>query len=127
MMQHLTDEDRHFWAVEAASWAIIVLGSLLIVWLLIGSYGVFAHSLDCKGRPVPESIKFNCCGKADHYLIDATMVHEHADGSWTVDVEGQTINVPAERALPSNDGCWHIFFDKRRPEFPYCLFIVPGV
>jgi hypothetical protein len=100
--------------------------------LILFSHGAHAHDLDCIGRPVPTSTKWFCCSNAEHHLLSADQARENSDGSWTVKINSYIITVPKERALPSEDGCWHIFFDpgvedRNGHPFPYCFFWVPGV
>jgi hypothetical protein len=110
----------------------ILVGFLLaaaVLWALISL--AHAHDLDCQGKPVPESTKLNCCGKADHYILEPGQARENPeDGSWTVHVNGYTITVPEEKAFPSEDGCWHIFYNPNNTKgdgtpYPYCFFWVP--
>lgn len=114
-----------------------VARSVVFGMLLGWNWGALAHSLDCKGHPVPTSTKWNCCGLADYHLLDASQVHENDDGSWdvVVKVKGKDLilHVEKEHALPSVDGCFGIFFNpdsdsgRGHTPWPYCFFFVPSV
>jgi hypothetical protein len=36
-----------------------------------------AHDADCRGRPPPERVKMQCCGRADYHALD----HRDADNN----------------------------------------------
>jgi hypothetical protein len=70
-----------------------------------------AHDADCRGRPPPERVKMQCCGRADYHALDPGQIHRDADLNYVVDVDGFTLVVPERNAEPSNDDCSAIFFD----------------
>ena len=69
-----------------------------------------AHEKGCNGSSVPKSIKVNCCGKAEDHLLEPEQVTRGANDEYIVSVEGLTLTIPSNKALPSSDSCSHIFF-----------------
>lgn len=70
----------------------------------------YAHDLQCDGNPVPEGVKLNCCGKADEHRVDPANVTRADNGDFIVVSPPYTFTVPEANALPSADGCSHIFY-----------------
>lgn len=69
-----------------------------------------AHDKGCDGDPVPIAIKLDCCGKADEHRVEPEQIHRGPNDEYVVAFEGYLFVIPADKALPSNDGCSHIFF-----------------
>jgi hypothetical protein len=92
-----------------------------------------AHDKGCDGSPVPAGIKLDCCGKTDEHQLKPEHIRRGPNDEYIVSFEGYTFVIPADKALPSNDPCSHIFFpnvwalnggrDRRTPEV-YC-FLTP--
>jgi hypothetical protein len=70
-----------------------------------------AHDKGCDGNPVPGGIKLNCCGKADEHQLKPEQISRGPDGEYIVSFEDYRFVIPADKALPSNDHCSHIFFE----------------
>ena len=70
-----------------------------------------AHDKGCDGNPVPVAIKLDCCGKADEHRVKPEQIRRGADDEYIVSFEDYTFVIPADKALPSNDHCSHIFFE----------------
>lgn len=69
-----------------------------------------AHDKDCDGGVVSEKIKSDCCGEADEHQLSPEQIGRGPNGEYIVSVEGYTFVIPADKALPSNDTCSHVFF-----------------
>jgi hypothetical protein len=69
------------------------------------------HDKGCDGNPVPGRIKFDCCGKADEHQLKPEQISRGPNDEYIVSFEGYTFVIPADKALPSNDHCSHIFFE----------------
>jgi len=69
-----------------------------------------AHDKGCDGNPVPVAIKLDCCGKADEHRLTPEQIRRGLNGEYIVSFEDYTFVIPADKALPSNDPCSHIFF-----------------
>ena len=61
--------------------------------------------------PVPGRIKLDCCGEADEHLLKPEQISRGLNDEYIVRFEGYTFVIPADKALPSNDHCSHIFFE----------------
>ena len=70
-----------------------------------------AHDKGCDGNPVPEGIKLDCCGEADEHQLKPEQISRGPNDEYIVSFEGYTFVIPADKALPSNDPCSHIFFE----------------
>jgi hypothetical protein len=70
-----------------------------------------AHDKGCDGNPVPGRIKLDCCGEADEHQLKPEQISRGLNDEYIVSFEGYTFVVPADKALPSNDHCSHIFFN----------------
>jgi hypothetical protein len=70
-----------------------------------------AHDKGCDGNPVPVAIKLDCCGKADEHRVKPEQIRRGANDEYIVSFEDYTFVIPADKALPSNDHCSHIFFE----------------
>ncbi len=53
----------------------------------------------------------DCCGKADEHQLKAEQISRGPNDEYIVRFEGYTFEIPADKALPSNDPCSHIFFE----------------
>ena len=115
-----------------AVWALIAVLSMTAMTIESAS----AHDKGCDGNPVPVAIKLDCCGKADEHQVKPEQIRRGPNDEYIVSFEGYTFVIPADKALPSNDHCSHIFFENvwaiaggnvmRFPETPgvYC-FLTP--
>jgi hypothetical protein len=88
-------------------WAIIAIPAFAAMMIESAS----AHDKGCDGNPVPGGIKLDCCGKADEHQLKPEQISRGPSDEYIVSFEGYTFVVPADRALPSNDPCSHIFFE----------------
>lgn len=82
-------------------------GSLLIVALAFVSPAL-AHDEWANGGPVPAWVKASCCGPADAHHLRPDQVHRVSDEYYEVD--GYKRKIPAQQALPSQDGEYWIFY-----------------
>jgi hypothetical protein len=62
-------------------------------------------------QPVPGGIKLDCCGKADEHRLKPEQISRGPNDEYIVSFERYTFVIPADKALPSNDHCSHIFFE----------------
>jgi hypothetical protein len=90
-------------------WAWAVIAVLAFTAMTIESAS--AHDKGCDDNPVPEAIKLDCCGKADEHQLKPDQISRGANGEYIVSFEDYTFVIPADKALPSNDHCSHIFFE----------------
>jgi hypothetical protein len=72
--------------------------------------GASAHDKDCDGNPVLDRIKVDCCGEAEEHQLKPEQISRGPNDEYIVSFEGYTFVIPADKALPSNDPCSHIFF-----------------
>jgi hypothetical protein len=70
-----------------------------------------AHDKGCDDNPVPAMIKLNCCGSADEHQLKPEQISRAPNGEYIVSVEDHRFVIPADKALPSNDHCSHIYFE----------------
>ena len=70
-----------------------------------------AHDKGYDGNPLPVRIKLDCCGKADEHQLKPERITRGSNGEYIVSSEGYTFVIPANKALPGNDPCSHIFFE----------------
>jgi hypothetical protein len=70
-----------------------------------------AHDKGCDGNLVPMRIKSDCCGEAEHHLLKPEAISRGPNNEYIVSFERYTFLIPADKALPSNDPCSHIFFE----------------
>jgi hypothetical protein len=40
-----------------------------------------ALDVDCRGRPPPERVKMQCCGRANYHALDPSQIHRDADNN----------------------------------------------
>ena len=85
-----------------------------------------AHDVGCKGIPVEPAVKSGCCGVADALQVPPESVRQEANGVWHIAIDGadheirDTNGAPLEM-LPSNDGCYWIWYRRQNvgwPPFP---------
>jgi hypothetical protein len=72
--------------------------------------GASAHDKDCDGNPVLGRIKVDCCGEAEEHQLKPEQIRRGPNDEYIVSFESYTFVIPADKALPSNDPCSHIFF-----------------
>jgi hypothetical protein len=89
----------------------MVAAVTLLAFAAMTIQGASAHDKGCDGNPVPVAIKLDCCGKADDHQLKPEQISRSPDGEYIVSSEGYTFVIPANKALPSNDPCSHIFFE----------------
>jgi len=53
----------------------------------------------------------DCRGEADEHRLKPEQIRRGPHGEYIVSFEGYTFVIPADKALPSNDHCSHIFFE----------------
>ena len=70
--------------------------------------GASAHDKGCDGNPLPRAIKLDCCGEADEHQLKPEQISRGPNHEYSF--EDYTFVIPADKALPSNDHCSHIFF-----------------
>jgi hypothetical protein len=90
-----------------AVWALIAVLSLTAMTIESAS----AHDKGCDGNPVPVAIKLDCCGKADEHQVKPEQITRGPNDEYIVSVDDYRFVIPADKALPSNDRCSHIFFE----------------
>lgn len=81
-----------------------------------------AHDQWADGSAIPAWVKSSCCGPADAHHLTPAMVTR--DGDYYV-VSGYNHRIPANQALPSQDGDYWIFYrdDGGIQSGVYCFFI----
>jgi hypothetical protein len=89
-----------FWAVSA----VLALTAMTIE-------SASAHDKGCDDNPVPVAIKLDCCGKADEHQVKPEQITRGPNDEYIVSFDDYTFVIPADKALPSNDRCSHIFFE----------------
>jgi hypothetical protein len=52
----------------------------------------------------------DCCGEADEHQLKPEQISRGPNKEYIVSLDGFTFVIPADKALPSNDHCRHIFF-----------------
>ena len=93
---------------ERFSWFWAVIAVLAVAAMAIESAS--AHDKGCDGNPVLGGIKVDCCGKAEEHGLKPEQISRGPNDEYIVSFEGYTFVIPADKALPSNDPCSHIFF-----------------
>jgi hypothetical protein len=88
-------------------WALIAVVAFAAMTIESAS----AHDKGCDGNPVPRAIKLDCCGEAEEHQLKPEQIRRGANGEYIVSFEDYTFVIPADKALPSNDPCSHIFFE----------------
>ncbi len=106
-----------------------------------------AHDFGCDGKPPPEEVKRNCCGKADAHRVGPGTEYPltFIDGGVQITVRGHKHGWKEEEIMESRDGCYWAWWqdgstvegcgleggtcrDVKDPEpYFYCLMIPRGV
>jgi hypothetical protein len=89
---------------------LLVLSTGLAAFTAMAIESASAHDKGCDGNPVPVAIKLDCCSKADEHQLKPEQISRGPDDEYIVRFEGYLFVIPAKKALPSHDGCSHIFF-----------------
>jgi hypothetical protein len=87
-------------------WAVITVLAFATITIESAS----AHDKGCDGNPVPVGIKLDCCGGSEEHQLKPEQIRRGTNNEYIVSFEGYTFVIPADKALPSNDPCSHIFF-----------------
>ena len=114
-----------------SKWTSSGLAGLLAVWL--SSSCGYAHDVWADGKRVPDWVKQYCCGPNDVHHLTPEMVHaykksEGPKAGYPMDyyiVDGYPYPVDADRALPSQDGDYWIFYSHTDNGFSgvFCFFV----
>jgi hypothetical protein len=88
-------------------WAVIAV----LAFAAVAIESASAHDKGCDGNPVPVAIKLDCCGQADEHRLKPEQITRGPNDEYIVSFERYTFVIPADKALPSNDHCSHIFFE----------------
>jgi hypothetical protein len=89
---------------------LLVLPMGLVAFTATAIEGASAHDKGCDGNPVLGRIKLDCCGEAEEHQLKPEQISRGPNDEYIVSFEGYTFVIPADKALPSNDPCSHIFF-----------------
>jgi hypothetical protein len=89
---------------------LLVLPMGLVAFTAMVIEGASAHDKDCDGNPVLGRIKVDCCGEAEEHQLKPEQIRRGPNDEYIVSFESYTFVIPADKALPSNDPCSHIFF-----------------
>jgi hypothetical protein len=81
----------------------------LVAFTAMAIEGASAHDDDCDGNPVLGRIKADCFGEAEEHQLKPEQIRRGPNGDYIVGFEAYTFVIPADKALPSNDPCSHIF------------------
>lgn len=94
--------------------------------LLLWTTPVLAHDTWSDGTPVPDWVRKACCGPQDVHHLRADQVHAESAG---YRIDGYAGVVPYDRAEPSPDGTYWIFyrqFKDGQQSGVYCFFAPPA-
>jgi hypothetical protein len=94
----------------------------MIVGLALAAGSASAHDVWANGETVPEWVKKACCGPADAHHLTAGQVHILPDG---FRVDGYFEMIPKEKAQPSADGDYWIFYrtlSNGQQSMVYCFY-----
>jgi hypothetical protein len=77
-----------------------------------------AHDLDCHGMPISQATKLGCCGAGDAHFGEPWQFYRDSKGFWHYLAAGQDfrlihgapINNDKIEPLPSQDGCYTIWY-----------------
>jgi hypothetical protein len=89
---------------------LLVLPMGLVAFTAMAIEGASALDKGCDGNPVLGRIKLDCCGEAEEHQLRPEQISRGPNDEYIVSFEGYTFVIPADKALPSNDPCSHIFF-----------------
>jgi hypothetical protein len=95
---------------SAPLFKLIVLPIGLVAFTTMAIESASAHDKGCDGNPVPGNIKVDCCNDADEHQLRPEQISRGANDEYIVSFERYMFVIPADKALPSNDPCSHIFF-----------------
>ena len=86
--------------------------------------GAEAHDVWSNGQPVPGWVKAACCGPEDVHHLRPDQVHRISD---YYEVDGYQYRIPIQKALPSQDGDYWIFYRDNigGPQSGVFCFFVP--
>ena len=90
---------------------LLVLPMGLVAFTAMAIESAIAHDKGCDGNPVPVRIKSDCCGEGEEHQLKPEQISRGSNDEYIVSFEGYTFVIPADKALPSNDHCSHIFFE----------------
>ena len=96
---------------STALFKLLVLPMGLVAFTAMVIEGASAHDKDCDGNPVLGRIKVDCCGEAEEHQLKPEQIRRGPNDEYIVSFESYTFVIPADKALPSNDPCSHIFFE----------------
>ena len=97
-------------AIPLPLFKLLVLPMGLVALTGMAIEGASAHDKDCDGNPVLGRIKVDCCGEAEEHQLKPEQISRGPNDEYIVSFESYTFVIPADKALPSNDPCSHIFF-----------------
>jgi hypothetical protein len=89
---------------------LLVLPMGLVAFTAMAIEGASAHDKGCDGNPVLSRIKLDCCGEAEEHQLKPEQISRGPNDEYIVSFEDYRFVIPADKALPSNDPCSHIFF-----------------
>ena len=95
--------------------------------LAFGCSGANAHDVWNNGLPVPGWVKAACCGPEDVHHLRPEQVHRISDNYYEVD--GYQYPIPVQKALPSQDGDYWIFYRDNAggsQSGVFCFFVPVG-
>jgi hypothetical protein len=90
---------------------LLVLPVGLVAFTAMAIESASAHDKGCDGNPVLGRIKLDCCGAAEEHQLNPEQISRGTNDEYIVSFEDYTFVIPADKALPSNDPCSHIFFE----------------
>ena len=96
--------------LTAPTLKLLVLPMGLAAFTAMAIESASAHDKGCDGNPVPVAIKLDCCNEADEHQLKPEQIRRGPNDEYVVSFERYTFVIPADKALPSNDPCSHIFF-----------------
>lgn len=105
---------------------------LIAAQMIAAGFPAYAHDYWANGVDVPDWVKSVCCGKADANRLRPEQIHqtENSIGKPVYRVtldDGRVIDVPWDRALPSQDGNYWLFCDHNPTPQIYCFFAPMGM
>jgi hypothetical protein len=92
--------------------------------------GAAAHNIGCHGVPVEPATKTGCCGPADALQLRPEQMRQDSSGVWHAVIDGADHSVVDPQGapiamLPSNDGCFWVWYRRENavgtytPEDPH--------
>jgi hypothetical protein len=114
---------RSLQGLQRRSGSILKISGILVTLALAVGFAsrAHAHDADCKGRPLPESVRALCCGPAEAHKVDIRDLRQDGDGVWHIVVDGMDFPIvhsqgPAIQPLPSTDGCNWVWYRRNDPK-----------